>query len=179
MDKLKDTNIDRINVSKLIKLTKKEKYFLKNAIYCNECYTKTYNYYGAVEDVQPYLQENLIGENDTKFIKILIKIINKVGKCYPNKTHIWLAIRAKNSYIWENSRWHWDGDYYKHDEHDKHDNHTKFIATLCGDETFGINATQSDKQFYKTLRRENFAGIITEKEFRQKLADEFDSKKKI
>ena len=154
-------------------MTKKEKYFLKNIIYCNECDKKTYNYYGAIENVQSYLQEKLIGENDAKFIKILIKIINKVGKCYPNKTHIWLAIRANNSYIWKDVRWHTDGNYYDHGD----EPHSKFIATLCGDETYGINASQSDMELYRELNREMIAGIITREEFLQKLSDQFTPKK--
>ena len=174
MDRLKGASRDRINVRKLINLTKKEKYFLKNAIYCNDCRTKVYNYYGKIENVQLYLNDNFIGENDDKFIKILIKIINKVGKYYPNKKYIWLSVRAKNPYIWKNARWHWDGNYY---EHNNDELHTKFIATLCGPQTFGINATQSDKQLYKTLRKQKVAGAITEEEFGQKLADQFKPKK--
>lgn len=186
MDRLKDASRDRINVRKLINLTKKEKYFLKNAIYCNDCRTKVYNYYGTIECVKEYLQEKLVGENDAKFIRILIKIINKVGKYYPNKKYIWLSVRAKNPYIWKNARWHWDGNYYEHNnehknehnnEHNNDELHTKFIATLCGPQTFGINATQSDKQLYKTLRKQKVAGAITEEEFEQKLADEFNPKK--
>jgi hypothetical protein len=104
----------------------------------------------------------------------LIKIINKVGKCYPNKNHIWISIRANNSYIWKNERWHWDGNYY---DHTHNEIHSKFIATLCGPQTFGINATQADRQFYKTLREQKFAGIITEEEFLMSLADQFSPKK--
>lgn len=181
MDKLKDASRDRINIRKLINLTKKEKYFLKNAIYCNEFRTKSYNYYGEAENAQLYLNNNFIGENDAKFIKILIKIINKVGKCYPAKTHIWLSVRAKDQYIWKNVRWHWDGNYYYgHNNNNGHSDdklHSKFIATLCGPQTFGINATQVDKQFYKALLSQKFAGILTEEEFGQKLADKFNSKK--
>lgn len=143
IEKLKSPSKDRINISKLIKLTKKEKYFLKNDIYCNEFTKKTYNYYGAITTIQEYLRENLIGVNDNKFIKILLKIINKVGKCYSNilEKYIWLSIRTTNSYIWKNVRWHVDGNYYKHDGK----LHSKFIATLCGSPTYGINATQDDK----------------------------------
>jgi len=141
IEKLKSPNKDQINISKLIRLTKKEKYFLKNDIYCNEFTKKTYNYYGDMNSVQEYLQENLIGINDDKFINILLKIINKVGKCYSNKKYIWLLIRTTNSYIWKNVRWHVDGNYYKHDG----TLHSKFIATLCGSPTYGINATQDDK----------------------------------
>lgn len=173
IDKLKDANIDRVNVSKLIKLTKKEKYFLENPSYCNDCQTRSYNYYGAIESVQDYLREQLVGENDAKFIKILIKIINKVGKCYPNKKYIWLSVRAKNSYIWENVRWHADGSYYEHND----ELHTKFIATLCGPQTFGIPPTQLDRQLLIELRRQKFAGIITEAEYSQKLSEHFTPKK--
>lgn len=169
MDKLKDANRDRINVRKLINLTKKEKYFLKNATYCNyfPLQKKVYNYYGEAENAQDYLQEKLVGENDDKFIKILIKIINKVGKCYPTKKHIWLSVRVKNPYIEECVRWHWDGPYYGHSDNELH---SKFIATLCGPQTFGINATQLDKQFYKTLRMQKFAGTITKKRIWTKIS---------
>jgi hypothetical protein len=182
MDKLKDFNRDRINVRKLINLTKKEKYFLKNSTYCNylPLQKKVYNYYGAAENAREYLQEKLVGENDEKFIKILIKIINKVGKYYPTKKHIWLSVRVKNPYIEESVRWHWDGNYYGHNNNNDHSDdelHSKFIATLCGPQTFGINATQSDKEYYKTLRKQKFAGTITEEEFGQKLADRFNPKK--
>ena len=88
IEKLQTPNKDRVNVSRLINLTKKEKFFLKNDIYCNEFIKKVYQYDGTIDGAYDYLKEKLIGTNDLKFIKILIKIINKVGKCYPDKTHI-------------------------------------------------------------------------------------------
>ena len=78
INKLESPRFDRVNVSKLINLTKLEKYFLKNSIYCNEFRKKVYKYTGAIDKVHNYLEEKLIGENDSKFIKILLKIINTV-----------------------------------------------------------------------------------------------------
>lgn len=173
IEKLNTPSKDRVNVSRLINLTKKEKYFLKNDIYCNEFIKKVYQYNGTIDGARDYLKEKLIGTNDLKFIKILIKIINKVGKCYPDKTHIAFTLRANNSYMWDKIRWHWDGNYYDHEE----DLHTKFIATLCGEQTYGINATQSDRQLYSSLNEQFSRAIITEKELRQKLSDKFTHKK--
>jgi len=96
----------------------------------------------------------------------LIKIINKVKKCYPTKTHIALILRVNNSYLWDTVRWHCDDEL-----------HSKFIATLCGDQTYGINATQSDRQLLASLNKQFFDKIITEEEFRQKLDDAFTHKK--
>lgn len=173
INKLESPRLDRVNVSKLINLTKKEKYFLKNGIYCNEFTKKVYEYNGEIDKVREYLEVNLIGANDTKFIKILLKIINKVKKCYPTKTHIALKLRVNNSYIMDKIRWHWDGEYYEHGN----ELHSKFIATLCGYQTYGINATQSDRQLYYSFRKEFFDNIITEEEFSKKLDDAFTHKK--
>jgi len=170
IEKLQAPSKDRVNVSKLINLTKQEKYFLKNSIYCNEFIKKAYQYDGPIDSVHDYLQEQLIGENDLKFIKILLKIINKVKKCYPTKTHISLKLRSNNSYMRNKIRWHWDNNYYKHEE----ELHTKFIATLCGDQTYGINATQSDRHLLSALYADK---TISEEEFNQKLSDEFTHKK--
>ena len=70
--KLESPSKDRVNVSKLINLTKNEKYFLKNSVYCNEFRKRAYRYKGEIDKVHEYLEEKLIGENDSKFIKILI-----------------------------------------------------------------------------------------------------------
>jgi hypothetical protein len=173
INKLESPRFDRVNVSKLINLTKREKYFLKNSIYCNEFRKKVYEYTGAIDKVHEYLDKNLIGENDPKFINILLKIINKVKKCYPTKTHILLKLRVNNSYMKNKIRWHWDNNYYRHDE----ELHSKFIATLCGDQTYGINATQSDRQLLFSLYKDLSDNIITEEEFSKKLDDAFTHKK--
>lgn len=174
IEKLESPSKDRVNVSKLINLTKNEKYFLKNSVYCNEFRKRVYRYQGAIYKVHEYLEENLIGANDSKFIKILIKIINKVKKCYPTKTHIVLQLRVNNSYLWDTVRWHGDGNYYTHGDDELH---SKFIATLCGDQTYGINATQSDRQLLASLNKQFFDKIITEEELNKKLDDAFTHKK--
>jgi hypothetical protein len=69
--------------------------------------------------------------------------------------------------------WHQDGNYYDHGD----ELHSKFIATLCGDQTYGINATQSDRKLYANLRKQFFDSIISEEEFNQKLEDAFTHKK--
>jgi len=128
LNKLNTPNMDRISVKKLINLTSKELSFLRHEIYCNEFKKKKYSYIGLISEVQSYLQGQLIGKNDVKFIKILIKIINKVSKCYNSEQrYIWLLIRTTDSYIWEKTRWHMDGNYYNHNGL-----HSKFIATLRG-----------------------------------------------
>jgi hypothetical protein len=53
-------------------------------IYCNEFKNTTYNYVGSISNANDYLQSKFIGINDDKFIKIIIKIINKVKLCYPH-----------------------------------------------------------------------------------------------
>jgi hypothetical protein len=76
--------------------------------------------------------------------------------------------------MWDKPRWHWDNNYYTHGDDELH---SKFIATLCGDQTYGINATQSDRQLLLSLNKQFFDKIITEEEFRKKLDDAFTHKK--
>jgi hypothetical protein len=154
-------SLDKISVKRLINLNKKEKDFLKN-FDCNK--SNTYDYYGGISNAKKYLIDNIIDSEsiDHKFIKIIMKIINRVKLCYPDKDYIWLRVKVRKSYRWKDIRWHMDDFYYPHGD----DIHSKFIATLCGPPTYGVKATIADKKMLnsKNVAEDGSKRILSEEE---------------
>jgi len=164
-------SLDKISVRRLINLNKKEKDFLKN-FDCNK--SNTYDYYGGISNAKKYLVDNITDcmDSNFQFIKIIMKIINRVKLCYPGKDYIWLRIKVRKSYRWKDIRWHMDEFYYPHGD----EIHSKFIATLCGPPTYGVKATIADK---KMLNSKNAAEDDVSKRILSEEEQELLNSKKI
>jgi len=120
---------------------------------------KAYSHYGDIADCNPEKFFKEIGNNDSKNIETLCKIINKlvkvVCKGYETK-HARIDIRVtKPNDGYDIPRWHMDGIFFMDTPEDRKQIQSKFVTVLRGDGTLMVSATKKEKEEYQRIMRGN------------------------
>jgi hypothetical protein len=118
-----------------------------------------YSHFGNIADCNPEKFFKEIGNNDSKNIETLCKIVNKLVKAvckgYSTK-HAWIDIRVKNpDNDFDIPRWHMDGYFFMDTPEDRKQLQSKFVTVLRGAGTLMVSATKKEKEEYNRIMREN------------------------
>jgi len=118
-----------------------------------------YLHFGNIADCNPETFFKEIGNNDSKNIETLCKIVNKLVKAvckgYSTK-HAWIDIRVRNpDNDFDIPRWHMDGNFFMDTPEDRKQIQSKFVTVLRGDGTLMVSATKKEKEEYNRIMREN------------------------
>jgi len=120
---------------------------------------KFYSHYGDIADCNPETFFKEIGNNDSKNIEALCKIVSKLAKAvckgYSTK-HAWIDIRVSNpDNDYDIPRWHTDGNFFMDTPEDRKQIESKFVTVLRGDGTLMVSATKKEKEEYERIMRAN------------------------
>jgi len=118
-----------------------------------------YSHYGDIADIKPETFFKKIGNNDSKNIEALCKIVSKLAKAvckgYSTK-HAWIDIRVRNpNNDYDIPRWHMDGKFFMNTLEDRKQIQSKFVTVLRGSGTLLVSATKKEKEEYNRIMREN------------------------
>jgi phosphopantetheinyl transferase (holo-ACP synthase) len=119
----------------------------------------TYSHFGDIAYCNPENFFKEIGNNDSKNIETLCKIVSKLAKAvckgYSTK-HAWIDIRVSNpDNDYDIPRWHTDGNFFMDTPEDRKQIESKFVTVLRGDGTLMVSATKKEKEEYERIMRAN------------------------